>query len=155
MRANMTQSVPADPEFAERVRASFNKQQIMNTLGATLTHVEPGLVEIGMPFRPELTQQHGFLHAGVTTTIVDSACGYAALSVMPPNTGVLSIEYKVNMLAPGQGSHFIARGRVVRAGRTIIVCSGDVLAISEGKETMIATMVATMLVVRDRPGVSD
>jgi uncharacterized protein (TIGR00369 family) len=151
----MAQSIPADPAFAERVRSSFNKQKIMHTLGATLTRVEPGRVEIEMPFRPELTQQHGFLHAGVTTTIADSACGYAALSVMPPNTGVLSIEYKVNLLAPGQGSRFVARGRVVRAGRTIIVCSSDVLAISEGQETMVATMLATILVVRDRPGVTD
>jgi len=151
----MSVPMPADPAFAERVRESFNKQQVMSLFGATLGRVEPGMVEIEMPYREELTQQHGFLHAGVITTVLDSACGYAALSVMPPGTGVLSIEYKVNLLAPGRGDRFVARGRVVRAGRTIIVCSGDVLATQDGQETMVATMLATMMVVRDRPGVSD
>src|SRR4051812_16761356 len=124
----MSVPMPADPAFAERVRESFNKQRVMVLFGAMLGRVEPGMVEIEMPYREDLTQQHGFLHAGVITTILDSACGYAALSVMPPGTGVLSIEYKVNLLAPGRGDRFVARGSVVRAGRTIIVCSGDVLA---------------------------
>jgi len=148
--------VPQDPQFADRVRASFARQEVMRTLGATLTRVEPGLVEIALPFRNDLTQQHGFLHAGVITTIVDSACGYAALSLMPAQTGVLSIEYKVNFLAPARGSRFIARGRVLRAGKTITVCMGDVMAVQDdGQEVVIATMLATMLVVRDRPGVLD
>lgn len=151
---------PADPLFSERVRASFAKQQVMSTLGATLTRLEPGLVEIELPFREDLTQQHGFLHAGIVTTIADSACGYAALSVMPAQTGVLSIEYKVNLLAPARGAKLIARGRVLRSGRTIIVCAGDVVAIEDrdgedGQENMIATMLATMMVVRERPGVLD
>jgi uncharacterized protein (TIGR00369 family) len=144
--------------FSERVRASFAKQQVMRSLGATLTRLEPGMVEIEMPFRADLTQQHGFLHAGIVTTIADSACGYAALSVMPAQTGVLSVEYKVNFLAPARGKKFIARGRVVRAGRTIIVCAGDVMAAQDGEdgqENMIATMLATMLIVRERPGVVD
>src|SRR5439155_22570139 len=148
--------VPQDPQFADRVRASFARQEVMRTLGATLTRVEPGLVEIALPFRNDLPQQHGFLHAGVITTIVDSACGYAALSLMPAQTGVLSIEYKVNFLAPARGSRFIARGRVLRAGKTITVCMGDVMAVQDdGQEVVIATMLATMLVVRDRPGVLD
>lgn len=151
---------PPNPLFSERVRASFARQQIMGLFGATLTRLEPGLVEIEMPFREGLTQQHGFLHAGVVTTIADSACGYAALSVMPPETGVLSIEYKVNLLAPARGARFIARGRVLRAGRTIIVCAGDVVAVQDengesAQETAIATMLATMMVIRERPGVLD
>ncbi len=151
---------PPNPLFSERVRASFARQQIMGLFGATLTRLEPGLVEIEMPFREGLTQQHGFLHAGVVTTIADSACGYAALSVMPPETGVLSIEYKVNLLAPARGARFIARGRVLRAGRTIIVCAGDVVAVQDEKgesaqETAIAMMLATMMVIRERPGVLD
>ena len=141
-----------------RVRASFEKQKIMRLLGATLTGVEPGQVEITLPFREELTQQHGFLHAGAVTTILDSACGYAALSIIPEGTGVLSIEFKTNLLAPAKGNTFIARGRVVRAGRTIVVCSGDVVALQNDKgqeEQSVATMLATMLVVQDRPGIID
>ena len=144
-----------------RVRASFEKQKIMNLLGATLTTVGQGHVEVSLPFREELTQQHGFLHAGAITTILDSACGYAALSVMPEGAGVLSIEFKTNLLAPAKGSRFIARGKVVRAGRNIVVCSGDVVAIqavSDGKgeqEVIVATMLATMLVVQGRAEVVD
>lgn len=148
----------ADPTFAERVRNSFSRQKVMQLIGATFTRVEPGLVEIELPFSQDLTQQHGLLHAGVVTTIVDSACGYAALSVMPPQTGVLSIEYKVNLLAPARGRLFLARGRVLRAGRTIVVCAGDALSVGGeqgGGETIVATMLATMMVVRDRPGVTD
>lgn len=147
-----------DEKMAARVRASFEKQQIMHLLGAALTSVEPGQVEITLPYREELTQQHGFLHAGVVTTILDSACGYAALSTMPDDAGVLSIEFKVNLLAPAEGATFIARGRVVRAGRTIVVCSGDVVALQDGKEEKqksVATMLATMMVVRGRPGIAD
>jgi uncharacterized protein (TIGR00369 family) len=147
-----------DPQFAKRVQSSFAKQQIMRLLGATLTTVEPGRVKILLPFRVDLTQQHGFLHAGVLSTVVDSACGYAALSLMPAQSGVLSIEYKVNFLAPARSKRFLARGRVLRAGRTIIVCAGDVVAVSdkdEGEEVTVATMLATMLVVKDRPGIMD
>ena len=139
------------------MRASFEKQKIMHLLGATLTGVERGQVEIALPFREELTQQHGFLHAGVITTILDSACGYAALSVMPEDAGVLSIEFKTNLLAPAAGDRFIARGRVVRAGRTIIVCSGDVVALQDGnkeQEVSVAIMLATMMVVQGRPSIT-
>jgi uncharacterized protein (TIGR00369 family) len=147
-----------DETVAARVRASFEKQKVMHLLGATLTGVERGYVEITLPFQEELTQQHGFLHAGIVTTILDSACGYASLSVMPEGAGVLSIEFKTNLLAPALGNRFIARGRVVRAGRTIVVCSGDVAALQNGKEEQgesVATMLATMLVVQGRPGVTD
>lgn len=158
--------IPSYAQYAERVRASFERQQVMHLLGAKLTRVEPGLVEIVLPFRDDLTQQHGFLHAGIVTTIVDSACGYAALSLMPEGTGVLTIEYKVNLMAPARGSRFVARGRVLRAGRNITVCAGDVLSVPEGEYSapeslvevegdIVATMLATVLAVRERPDVID
>lgn len=151
----MSAFVPQDPAFAARVRASFSRQAVMATLGATLESVEPGAVQIRLPFRADLTQQHGFLHAGVMTAVVDSACGYAALSLMPPGAGVLSIEFKVNLLAPGEGEAVVARGRVLRPGRTIMVAAGDVFALKGGAERLVATMLATLMVVRDRPGIAD
>ncbi len=115
---------PRDPDFAARVRGSFARQRLMATLGAELERVLPGEVAIQLPFREDLTQQHGVLHAGAVTAIVDSACGYAAFSLMERGTGVLSVEFKVNMLAPAAGETFLAIGRVVRAGRTLTVCTG-------------------------------
>ena len=144
---------PADLQFAERVHASFARQAFMATLGATLTRVEPGIVEIRLPFRPDLTQQHGFIHAAAVAAIADSACGYAAFTLMPAGTGVLSIEYKINLLAPAEGEALVARARVIRPGRTITVCWADVAASAAGAERAVATMVATMMTIRDRPDV--
>lgn len=156
MPQSETHFEPQDPDFERRVRDSFARQRVMETMGATLLRVAPGEVDILLPFREELTQQHGFLHAGVVTTIVDSACGYAALSLMPPDTGVLTIEYKVNLLAPASGARMIARGRVTRAGRTITVSSGEVYAVgADGQEKLVAMMVATIMTIRERPGVTD
>lgn len=146
-------TTPADPDFERRVRASFAKQRFMQTLGVTLESVDAGRVMLRVPFREELTQQHGFLHAGALATVADSACGYAALSLMPPGAGVLSIEFKINMLSPAKGEAFLARGEVVRAGRTIMVCRGDVFALAGGREKLVATMQGTMMVVTS--GVSD
>src|SRR5689334_3162536 len=112
---------PRDPDFAQRVRESFGRQAAMATLGATLVQVEPGEVVLELPFRPDLTQQHGFLHAGVLTSVMDSACSYAALTLMEPGAAVLSVEFKVNLLAPARGDRFRAIGRVLRAGRTVTV----------------------------------
>jgi uncharacterized protein (TIGR00369 family) len=150
-------AVTAVPSAAieARVRQSFLKQAVMHTIGAQLTRVDPGFVEIELPFRADLCQQHGFLHAGIVTTVVDSACGYAALSVMPEDAGVLSIEFKVNLLSPAIGERFTARGRVVRAGRTIVVCEGELIAHRGGEDKQVAMMVATMMAVRDRAGVRD
>ena len=120
--------VARDPDFEARVRSSFATQRFMATLGATLARVELGLVEIALPFRDDLTQQNGFLHAGVSASIVDSACGYAALTVMEPGRNVLSVEFKVNMLAPAKGTTFMATGRVARSGRTLVVVSGELHA---------------------------
>ncbi len=138
---------PRDPDFEARVRASFAKQQFMATLGARLDRVEPGEVTISLSFRHDLTQQHGSLHAGVVTSVVDSACGYAALSLMEPRAGVLSVEFKVNLLAPATGTEFIATGRVVRAGRTLTVCSGELVA---NDHTVVALMQATMISIQGR-----
>lgn len=136
---------PRDPNFEARVRASFERQGLMASIGARLTNVLPGAVEIEAPFRGDLTQQHGFLHAGVLTALVDSACGYSALSLTPPETEVLTVEYKVNFLAPAQGERFVARGRVERAGRRITVCSGEVVAVDGTEETPVAVMLATII----------
>ena len=144
-----------DPAFESRVRASFAKQRAMDTIGATIARVAPGEVDLELPFREDLTQQHGFLHAGIIATLADSACGYAALSLMAPGAGVLSIEYKLNLLAPAVGTRMIARATVLRAGRTVTVCRGDVFAVTESGEKLIAAMQATMMSVVDRSGVSD
>jgi uncharacterized protein (TIGR00369 family) len=138
-----------------RVRASFDRQSFMRTLGVSLLSVAPGEVVLELPFADALTQQHGFLHAGAVSAVVDSACGYAALSLMPADAGVLSIEFKVNMLAPAAGERFRAIGRVVRSGRTITVCSGELVAFRGDTSTQVALMQATMMAVRGRPGVSD
>jgi len=126
----------------------------MATIGASLARVEPGEVDVELRPREDLTQQHGFVHAGVLASAADSACGYAALSLMPPNAAVLSVEFKINMLAPAAGDRIVARGRVIRAGKTVTVCWGDVTAYSAGAEKLVATMVATMMTVRDR-GLTD
>ena len=146
---------PIAPEIAERVQQSFQRQAFMTTLGATLARVEEGAVEIRVPVRPSLTQQHGFVHAGVVASIADSACGYAAFSTMAVDTGVLTVEYKINLLAPAGGDELVARGRVVKAGRTLNVCQAEVVSFEGGAEKQVALLVATIMTVRDRPGVVD
>ena len=136
---------PEDREFEQRVRSSFQRQKIMETIGAVLTHVAPGRVEIELRFRDTLTQQHGYVHAGIITAIADSACGYAALSLLPAGSEVLTVEYKVNFLAPAQGTRFVARGRVVRSGRTLSVCAGEVFAANAVVEVRVAMMQATII----------
>lgn len=140
--------VPKNPEYAARVVQSFAQQTVMTTIGAAIGNVEPGVVEITMPFRADLCQQHGFLHAGIVTTLVDSACGYAALSLMPVEDEVVSVEFKINLLSPAVGQHFRARGEVVRAGKSITVCSGELVALADGIEKTVALMQATMMAVR-------
>ena len=136
-----------DPQFEARVRASFARQGAMALIGAHLVVVAPGAVDIALPFRGVLTQQHGYLHAAVVTAILDSACGYAALSLLPAGAEVLTIEYKVNFVAPARGRRVIARGRVRKPGRTITVCAGDAVAEPEqgGPERLVAMMLATMI----------
>ena len=150
----MTAHVPQDPAYEARVRASFERQRFMQTIGARLVRVAPGEVDVELPVRDVLTQQHGFLHAGALATVADSACGYAALSLMPAGAAVLSVEFKINLLAPAAGDRVVARGRVIRAGKTVTVCWGEVTAYDGSSERLVATMVATMMTVRDR-GLSD
>lgn len=137
------------PDVGARVRESFSRQRLMATLGAAIEDVSPGRVAISIPIREDLTQQHGFLHAGAIAAVADSACGYAALTLMPPDAGVLSIEFKVNMLSPARGDAVIARGEVIRAGRTIMVCRADVFAIANGQEKLVAAMQGTMMVAKN------
>jgi uncharacterized protein (TIGR00369 family) len=140
-----TRTPEPDPNAAARVRASFAKQRLMATLGAQLEDVSSGRVSIRLPFNDALAQQHGFLHAGAIAAVADSACGYAALSLMPADAAVLSIEFKVNMLSPATGD-VIARAEVIRPGRNVMVCRADVRSAAE--EKLIAAMQGTMMVVR-------
>ncbi|HXM46663.1 MAG TPA: PaaI family thioesterase [Pyrinomonadaceae bacterium] len=137
---------PINPSFAEDVAGSFAQQPIMNLIGARLLLVEPGVVEITLPYRADLAQQHGYLHAGVVATIADSACGYAAFTLMPAGSNVLSVEFKVNLLRPAQGVEFVTRAEVIKAGRTLTVVRADVFGIDDkaGRE-LVATMQGTMI----------
>jgi uncharacterized protein (TIGR00369 family) len=132
-------------DFERRVRESFGRQAFMMTLGARITTKKKGEVEIRFPFHSSLTQQNDFVHAGAITSILDSACGYAALSVVPEGHDVLSVEFKVNFLAPAVGEEFCARSQVKRAGKTLIVCAADAFACKNGEEKLVATMLATIM----------
>lgn len=147
---------PADANFRTRVRESFARQRIMQTIGARLASVAPGKVTVELPFDEKLTQQHGFLHAAVVAAIADSACGYAALTLAPAHTAVLTIEYKINLLSPASGKKFLARGHVIRSGRTITVSIGEVVAHNRGtQEKLIATMVSTIMIMAERDDLKD
>jgi len=144
---------PADTDFAQRVRDSFARQAVMATLGAALDAVEPGRVVLAMRHRPELTQQHGFLHAGIVATALDSGCGYAAFTLMPADAAVLTIEFKTNLLAPARGPRFRFEAQVTKTGRTISVVDGRALQLDDASNaTRIATMTATVLTVLGRTG---
>jgi uncharacterized protein (TIGR00369 family) len=138
---------PKTPRFEERVRESFAWQGLMKSIGASLLRVAPGEVVIQLPFRDDLTQQHGYLHAGIVTSIADTACGYAAFTLMPEEADVLSVEYKINLLSPARGERFIARATVKRAGRNLTVCEAEVFAVNSGEEKLIAAMLATMMAI--------
>jgi uncharacterized protein (TIGR00369 family) len=143
---------PSNPAFIEEVEESFAQQSIMSLLGARLTRVEPGIVEIALPFRKDLTQQHGYLHAGIVTTIADSACGYAAYTLMPADSNVLSVEFKVNLLRPARGKSFIALAEVLKAGKTLTVVRADVFgAADSGDRELVSTMLGTMMCLRKVP----
>ena len=134
-----------DPHFAGRIQASFGRQRIMELLGAELARVEAGFCEIRLPFRDTLCQQHGFFHGGVIGTIADSAGGYAGFSLMPDDANVLTVEYKLNLLAPADGDCLIARGSVIRPGRTLVVCRADVAVRKDERETLCATLLQTLM----------
>ena len=141
--------------YETRVRASFAKQGLMTTLGATLGNVSSGRVEIILHPKPAISQQHGFVHAGAVSAIADTAAGYAALSMMPPGRGVLTTEFKINLVAPALGDRIIARGVVVKAGHTLTLAQTEVFAASEGKERLIALLTATLMAIEGKEGVDD
>jgi uncharacterized protein (TIGR00369 family) len=144
---------PRDPDFAERVRRGFTAQRFMAHIGAELTSVAPGAVDIALSLRPELTQHHGYGHAGATWSIADTAAGFAAQTLMAPDEGVLTVELKINLLAPARGLRLIARGRIERAGRRLTVCRADVTAEGEdGAETAVAVALGTFMTL---PGLKD
>src|ERR1044072_7135479 len=148
----MKEFEPRDADFERRVRESFARQRARAASGARLLRVAAGEVEIGIDFQEAFTQQHGYLHAGLVTAIVDTACGYAALSLAEPRAEVLSVEFKLNLLAPAAGEQFVARARVLRAGRNLTVCAGDFYALKGEGEKLVATMLATMMKVAGSEG---
>ncbi len=137
----------SDPDFAERVRASFAKQHAMTLIRASLALVEAGRTEIHVPHWTGIEQQHGFVHGGVVGMIADSAAGYAAMTTIAAEASVLTVEYKMNLVAPADGEQLIARGRVARPGRTLIVTQAEVFAVKDGKETLCALMQQTIMTV--------
>jgi uncharacterized protein (TIGR00369 family) len=150
----MVDFVAQDPDFEAAVRESFARLRLMNTIRANLAEVEPGEVEVAVPFQEGLAQHHGFMGAAVLTAIADVACGYAAMTLMPAGASVLTVEYKVNFVAPAQGEHMVARARVVRPGRTVTTCAADVFGVTGGQEKLVATMLATMIQAGGESGTS-
>ena len=147
----MTAIEPGNPDFAAVVRSSFDSQPFMAHIGASLVSITPGACEIGLDHREELNQQHGFIHGGAVGAIIDTAMGYAALSLAAPGSSVLTVEYKLNLVAPGDGDSLIARGEVARAGRTLTVCRGEVFTIKDGAEPLCAVATQTVMILADRP----
>jgi uncharacterized protein (TIGR00369 family) len=141
----VTEFKPRDPDWERKVRDSFARQTVMATIGARIAALRPGHCEVELPYRRDLCQQHGYLHAGITTTIADSAAGYAAFSLMPAGASVLTVEFKVNLMAPAAGERFVARGAVIKPGRTLLVAEAEVLAEEKGARKPIAQMLATMM----------
>ena len=144
-----------DRRNEQRCRDSFARQQAMKTINASVLSVAAGEVELAMPFSEKLTQQHGFVHAGIVTMLCDTACGFAALSLMPDDAAVLTTEFKVNLLSPAKGERFIAHGRVVRPGKKLMVCLGEVFAEEAGRRKQIALMTASMMVMDTSTGLKD
>lgn len=135
-----------NPDYADVVRESFARQTMMASMGVSIARIAPGEVDLEMSYAPAFCQQNGYLHAGTTASLADSANGYAALTLAPAGSDVLAVEFKINLLSPARGEHFIARGRVVRAGRTLTVCLAEVHAREGGSETLIATMLSTNVI---------
>jgi uncharacterized protein (TIGR00369 family) len=141
---------PANPDFEARVRESFSRQPFMGFIGAELAAVKPGYCEIHLPYRQELTQQHGYVHGGALATLADNAAGYAAFSLMPADASVLTVEYKMNIMRPGLGDRMTARARVIKAGRTITVVESNVYGVENDKEVMCVTSIQTIMALHGR-----
>lgn len=144
-----------DDDFEEKVRESFNRQKIMKMINASIISIKPGVAELSLPYQSSLTQQHGFIHAGIVSTVLDSACGYAAFSLMPAGAAVLTIEFKINLLSPAKGEYFRAIGKVKKPGRNITVTEGELFAMENGKQKLAATMLGTIMSVYDREGIEN
>ena len=142
----------SDPNYKQKVIESFNRQIVMQTLNASIIDVQPGNVEITFPYHQSLTQQHGFIHGGIVSTVLDSACGYSAFSLMPVDAGILTIEFKINLLSPAKGDWFQAIGNVKKPGRTITVSEGEMYAYQNENKKLIATMVGTLMTINDPDG---
>ena len=147
----MTDIEPQDHNYEAKVRDSFARQGLMTNIEARMIKVLPGEVDIEIDWREGITQQQGFVHGAIIAAIVDTACGYASYTLMPAGVEVLTVEFKINFVAPAIGERMIARGRVTKAGRTLTVCAGDVFAVKDGRENLIATMQATMMTIRPKP----
>lgn len=147
----MTDFEARNPDYERDVRDSFARQAFMNTLGAELLLVEPGRTEIALAYDEELSQQHGYFHGGVIGTLADNAGGYAAFSLMPAGMTVLTVEYKLNIVAPGKGERLVARGHVLRPGRTLTVTRSDVFAVEDGQEKLCATGLQTLMCLEAAP----
>ena len=147
-----SQFEPRDPDFKSRVTQSFSEQMVMQTINASLLVVEAGRVEIELPYQRELTQQDGFIHAGVSSTIMDSACGYAAFTLMPAEARILTIEFKINLLAPAAGDYFRAIGKVRKSGRSVCVAEAELYASMDGSDRLVATMTGTLMAIYPQPG---
>jgi uncharacterized protein (TIGR00369 family) len=147
--------IPKNPAFQARVQASFDKQGLMSTLGASILHMAPGAIDIVLLPSPSISQQYGFIHAGAVAAIADSAAGYAALSLMPPGAGVLTTEFKINLVAPAAGERIVARGRVIKAGRTLTLAQTEVFSETGGEEKLVALLTATLMTIEGRDGVAD
>ena len=145
---------PKDPNFETRVRASFARQTAMATLGIEMTALAAGEIELRLPYAAAYTQQHGFVHAGIITTALDSACGYAAFSLMPADAAVLTVEFKTNLVAPARGEYFLCRAQVLKPGRTLTVCDAQAYAVEGGKKKLVATMTGTLMALFDRDGIA-
>lgn len=146
---------PRDTDFESKVRSSFDRQKVMRTLGIKISNLRPGLVELEMPFSEAYTQQHGFLHAGIVTTAMDSACGYAAFSLMKAGAAVLTVEFKTNFIAPAKGKRFLFRGEVLKPGKTLTVCEARAYGIAGESEKLIASMSGTLMSIYGREGVRE
>jgi uncharacterized protein (TIGR00369 family) len=146
----MPRFLPKNPDYLKVVTATFDRQQAMRTLGISIARIEAGEVDLSMPYSPEFTQQNGFVHGGIITAGLDNACGIASFTLLPPGSDILTVEFKTNLLAPAKGQRFSFRACVVKPGRTLTVCDGRAFAEHDGKESLIATMTATLMALMPR-----
>ena len=151
---SVSQFQPRDPDYRARVEASFKRQRVMETLGIRIGDIHPGRITLEMPYDATFTQQHGFLHAGIISTGLDSACGYAAFSLMDKEAAILTVEFKVNLLAPAEGENFLFLGEVLKPGRTLTVCEGKAFALLGGQRKLIASMTGTLMAILNRTGIT-